>query len=392
LEGAMAGKADFDRKEIDQLLAGLGKRIFLLYDVHEEGLSLFQTRWTLSYLRGPMTRDELKRFNPAGTETAKAPDSPAPASVTRSRGNNAAGSNKPLLPAEVPEYFAPADRSQNVLYQPFLIGVLQLRYSSAKHGINMERTVARLVPFSDGPISVHWDQAEPTDLSVETLLENPAEESQFLPLPAAAMNPKSYPLWSRDFAAATTSAESLVLFRSDRLEMLSEPGETEGAFRVRMQQRFREVRDQLIADLKENYAARFRALEERRRKAEQRKQIEQDQARSATLTTVVNVGSSILGALFGRKALSATNINRAGSAVRGVTRTIEQSRDVNRANETVEAVREHLSELEKELETEVQSTLSSKDPGTEKFEQILIPPARTQSRVKLLALVWVPVG
>ncbi len=71
LEGAASSTgAGFDRARLDHLLSGLGKRIFLLHNVHEKEPVLFETRWTLSYLRGPLGRDEIKRLvkvEPVGT-------------------------------------------------------------------------------------------------------------------------------------------------------------------------------------------------------------------------------------------------------------------------------------------------------------------------------------
>jgi hypothetical protein len=63
LEGvAAAANAAFDRAQIDKLLSGLGNRIFLMNDVHEDGPRLLETRWAMSYLRGPLTRDQIKKL------------------------------------------------------------------------------------------------------------------------------------------------------------------------------------------------------------------------------------------------------------------------------------------------------------------------------------------
>ncbi len=61
LEGAMstAGGA-FDRDRLQTLIAGLGKRVFLLHNVHEDGPEVFETRWAMSYLRGPLTRTQIR--------------------------------------------------------------------------------------------------------------------------------------------------------------------------------------------------------------------------------------------------------------------------------------------------------------------------------------------
>src|ERR687896_2194234 len=63
LEGAAPGT--FDRPSLDRALSALGKRVFLLHNVHEPEPVVFETRWTLSYLRGPLTKDELRRLAPA---------------------------------------------------------------------------------------------------------------------------------------------------------------------------------------------------------------------------------------------------------------------------------------------------------------------------------------
>src|SRR5438132_4733074 len=66
LDGLERAAADapikFDRQKMEQILAGLGSRIFLINNVHEEGPEVFETRWTLSYLRGPLTRNQIKRL------------------------------------------------------------------------------------------------------------------------------------------------------------------------------------------------------------------------------------------------------------------------------------------------------------------------------------------
>ena len=71
LEGAAAG-GGFDRGRMEEILAGLGKRVFLLHNVHENEPVIFQTRWALSYLRGPMTRDQIKTLKADKTSLATA--------------------------------------------------------------------------------------------------------------------------------------------------------------------------------------------------------------------------------------------------------------------------------------------------------------------------------
>ena len=62
LEGvAAAANVSFDKAAMGEMLAGLGSRLFLMNNVHEDAPRLLETRWAMSYLRGPMTREQIKK-------------------------------------------------------------------------------------------------------------------------------------------------------------------------------------------------------------------------------------------------------------------------------------------------------------------------------------------
>ncbi|MFH1922894.1 MAG: ATP-binding protein, partial [Planctomycetota bacterium] len=75
LEGAsVQAGATFNRQEMEATLAGLGNRVFLMNNVHEDRPVVFQTRWVLSYLRGPLTRQQIRRLmDPRKQKAAEAP-------------------------------------------------------------------------------------------------------------------------------------------------------------------------------------------------------------------------------------------------------------------------------------------------------------------------------
>jgi hypothetical protein len=60
LQGAMAGSTPLPRAELDRLISGLGKRVFLLHNVHDRAPTLFETRWVMSYMAGPMTLQQIR--------------------------------------------------------------------------------------------------------------------------------------------------------------------------------------------------------------------------------------------------------------------------------------------------------------------------------------------
>ncbi|HVG01453.1 MAG TPA: ATP-binding protein, partial [Nitrospira sp.] len=111
LEGIAASSgASFDRTRMEQLLAGLGNRVFLLNNVHEDEPEVFQTRWTLSYLRGPLTRTQIKRLmEPKKTSAGRNQTTEAPAEVKEpAAAPPSAQTLRPALSPDVPQYFVSA--------------------------------------------------------------------------------------------------------------------------------------------------------------------------------------------------------------------------------------------------------------------------------------------
>src|ERR1041385_1000419 len=152
LEGIAAGSGQkFDRQEMEQVLAGLSNRIFLLNNVHEDAPEVFESRWAMSYLRGPLTRTQIKSLtDPIKGQAAATPlvaaaagSSTQPVITTSVAGVATAAapavspaSARPVLPPEVSQYFIPVrgeGTSGAVLtYQPMVLGAAEIHYSKSK--------------------------------------------------------------------------------------------------------------------------------------------------------------------------------------------------------------------------------------------------------------------
>jgi hypothetical protein len=152
----------------------------------------------------------------------------------------------------------------------------------------------------------------------------------------------------------------------------------------------RELRDAAIEKLRDKYQPKLATLQERLRKAEQAKQVQAEQARSAKMSTAISFGATILGALFGRKKLSSTNVGRAGTAARGVGRSMKESQDVARAEENIEAIRHQMADLDAEFQADVAATTGKFDPATEELETIALRPRKADISVRVLAVGWAP--
>jgi hypothetical protein len=396
LSASGSGGQKLDEAALNAALGQLRQRVFLLHDVREDAPTLFETRWTLSYLKGPLTREELRRVSQAARADEASPASGASPQAVPSRGpveaTKGAASARPSLPPDVPQYFAPwrgaPGTEGKVTYVPALLAAGQVGYSDAKLGVNDTQSLAFVVPFGDGPLSVDWEKCEPASFKVDELEKAGIEGAQYAAVPDAAARAKNYEEWKKQFSQWLFSSRSLSLFSSRRLKLVSSPGEDEAAFRARIAQTVREKRDEAVASLQEKYAPKARALQEKIRRAEEATQRERSQASQSQLQTALSVGATLLGAFLGKKALSASTLGRATTAARGAGRAYKESQDVGRAQENVEAARRQLEELNAELQAELSAVASAKE-AEEPLETVAVRPNKSRITVQLVCLLWV---
>lgn len=396
LEGASssAGKK-FDKGRMEQTLAGLGNRIFLMNNVHEDEPVVFETRWCLSYLRGPLTRTQIKQLmDPVRRQATSVTCQTQAVSGSAPSLQHSALKSRPIVPPDVPQQFVPLRGSKpqgsELLYAPMLLGAAQIRFSDTKSGIDQMQTVTVLAPMTDGAVPVDWDHAVAADLAVADLEQSPESDAQFLPLPASAGKAKSYADWNKDFGGWLFRTQKFELLKSPTTKDVSKPGESERDFRVRLQQSGRELRDKAAESLRQKYAPKITTLQDRIRRAEQMKAKQQAESRSSQVQAAISVGASILGAFLGRKTISATNIGRATTAIRSAGRVMKESQEVGYAEENVAALQQQLADFEAQFKTESDALAAATDPLNEKLETISIKPTKSNIAVKLVALAWTP--
>ncbi len=392
LEGASATQGiPFNRQKISETLAGLKTRVFLMNNVHEESQSLFETRWCLSYLRGPLTRDQIKILMAARKAMMPTELPQRTQSVPQ---NKTTSSERPVVPPEVPQNFLPIrgviPANSSIHYLPCFYGAAKIYYADGKIGISADQDIIQLVPINENDSVIDWQKGNPISISDTELDRFPAEDATWGELPGELVTSKNYQRWTKDFADWVFRTQKLDLMRSPSSGQVSRDGENERDFRIRLSQTLREKRDAEVEKLRRAYASKIQAFDERIRKAEQIVQREQQQASDARTQTAISVGTTILGAIFGRKKVSVGTLGRATTAARGVSRSMKESEDINRAEETVESIRQKRIELENELNSQIEHLNLKLDPQQEVFETFEIRPKKTNISVRLLSLVWAP--
>ena len=399
LEGAATGA--IDRAEADRILSALPKRVFLLHNVHDPKPVVFETRWTMSYLRGPMSREEIKRLAeqaaPAPTPNSRRPTPKVERSVANAEipTPNVQGAARPVLPPGIEQYFIPdpgAGQAGVVApnYRPVALGAARVMFTDTKLGIDTSRDVLLAAPITDGPVAVDWPQAERLDTPVSSLQRQPASsDATFAPVPAAAQQPKSYAAWTKTLSQYLSQSERIEVLTHRDTKLTSAKHEDERAFIARVQDARRSLRDEGVDVVRKKFATKREALAERIRKAGAAVEREQQQASDSKTQTMLSFGAAALGAMFGKKILATGNIGRATTAARGVGRSMKEAGDVKRASENVEALEQQLQELDDTIREETQRIAASHEAPVE-VERLQLAPKRGQISVQFVGLGWQP--
>ena len=388
LEGASGGGA-FDRKAIERTIAGLGKRRFLLHNVHEDEPVVFETRWAMSYLAGPLTRAQIRMLTPQpGTDDAAATTAPPP-TARAPTGAGKVASTAPVLPPAIRQFWLAPDGPEAV-FRPRLVAAVDMLFSSATHDVHEQRRFVYTTDFDTNGRSPAWSQGRKEALDAAELLEAPAEGGAYAACPAAASNAAAWPKWQKELAVRLRRDEQLRLLKSRRFRLTSHPGESEGEFRVRLRQRASEERDRAIEKIRKRYATKLTTLENRLLRAEQAIARERDQATGHTLSTAVSFGTAILGAVLGRKRLSAGTASRIGTAIRKAGSSRQQAADVARAEQAAARVRAEIEALNAELEAEIDALDTAYDAQAEALDEVLIRAKAADVHLPLFGLLWDP--
>jgi len=401
LEGVSAAAGQpFDRGAMEQLLASLGRRVFVMNNVHESAPTVFQTRWTLSYLRGPLTRQQIQRLTeaaalPTRPAGATGPITPTAAVIAPAEAAVAASpaSQRPVVPPGIKECFLtakPGEAQKGLLYRPGLLGTARLHYVHTKSGMDLWQSVALWTEESGDQTGDVWASAQTLADSEPVLRAEPAAGAGYAPLPPELTRAKAYAGWTKSLKEHLYRERPLTLKYCPQLETFSRPDESEAEFRMRLQAAARERRDAEAEKLKKRYEPKLASLADQKRRAEERVAREKSQYRQQQMNTVFSFGASILGALFGRKLASSTNVTRATSAMKGVGRSLQQRDDVSRAEDSVEGIEEKLAKLDAEFQEELAQSEQLVAVDRLVLEDVAVPPKKTDLAIGTVALLWTP--
>jgi hypothetical protein len=289
LEGSQIARRGFDRASLDRTISSLGKRVFLLHNVHARSPVLFQTRWAMAYLRGPLTRAQLRRANALAAGEAPSGGAALPAAAKMSpqlKGAplaSAAGSPSPTRvapPSGIREYFLPNDRTASdalkaagrpttslgepvLVYKPVVAAQATIRYLQRKIDLDDQITITAIIHNPDPRGILRWEEGLAQSIEPASLDRSPLTPALFYPLTEFFTDERRMKSLEKDFLDYVFRSAELRLPGNEALKLIASPGETREDFRLRCGEAAGEFRDQEAAQLGAKYENKLKALQAR---------------------------------------------------------------------------------------------------------------------------------
>ena len=399
LEGAASQVGQtFDKAAMEQTLAGLGSRKFLMNNVHEDEPVVFETRWAMSYLRGPLTQGQLQKlmdddpnYDAQAVAASSRPSRPA---AEKAEAPEPAVDGRQLVPGDIEQRFVEVrDRigeGERLVYRASLLGEGRLHYVKSTYKVDswQERTLLSAIKGGEMPDEV-WEQAEALEEPLE-IVRNPEPGAEFAAICSDLQKKKNYTTWKKEFKEFLYRKQPMTMWRCKDLKQYSEPGETEGDFKVRLEQLASEKRDEAIDKLRDKFGSKFDTLRTRIRKAEDKVDVEKAQYQQSRVSSVLSVGTTLMGALLGRKAFGVTNARRAGSSMRSFGRASKEKDDIGRAEENLEELQTKYEDMEADFDEQVEELNEKLSVENLEFEELVVTPRKSDIDIEDFSICWLP--
>lgn len=337
-----------DNKQIKDIITGLKSRKFLVKNVHDKGgLKVFQTRWAMSYLAGPLTREQIKIL---AKEQKTAMKEMQPLLEDRAAAEQGAEpqAKEHLLPfapkPEIPLDFIYDNKAGSGSYSPYLYVDGEVVFDEQRLGLYVRKKYFITALLEPG---IDWRDALISEEEPEYSDEALEDTAGYEPFDIKLNYTQSKRLQSslKDFLFGEFSLE---LFINNDLNIVSETGEVREAFLQRCRDVVEKMIDKEVEKTKESYERRIDRIEDRiEREKSNIAKLEQDHKAKRT-EELVSAGETVLSLLLGgrsRKGFSA--------AARRRRSTSSAKARVKMKQERVAQLDEDLVELQEELEDKI---------------------------------------
>lgn len=409
LQNVEGGEDGIPIKTIDRSISSLGKRVFLLHNVHEKQPEIFHTRWAMAYLKGPITRTQIRELN----TLAGAPAVPAPAGAKKettqtvgaaasSEGWEGATKSPPAIPSRMTQFYLPNDitasaglrsisqdpEGVNVLglvYKPGVLTQAVVRYLDRKTNLDETRTMTALVGELDRQGFVRWEEwlSEPLD---SALLENAAApDAYFIPLEGALEDAQLIRALKSDFVDYVYHDAGLKLMANEALDLIARPGMPSEEFMEECEEAASKAIQEEIEELRDKYEQKVDRIRDRISKEERELAEDESELSSRKMEELATHAENVLGLFSGSRSR-----RRVSTSLTKRRMTTRAKADVEESLDTIEELRDELLELERDLAGEIEEIEERWEDVARQTQETVITPYKKNIRIELFGIAWIP--
>jgi hypothetical protein len=383
IDGLTKAGGELTKSEIADILSNLQKRTFLFKSAHRDDIELFSTRWVLSYLKGPLNKDDIKLLMKDKKESIKKEET-TEKEVTPKK----TIANKPTVSEDIDEYFYTTDITTPNNFKPYLIANAVINYHNAKRNIDEEYGYYYKYFLDEDLRDIDWDDFKENDDDFDLYEFDYPEDSSFANLPEFFKSLKNLKSLQKEFITYLYQKEKLTLYKAPKLKMESLIDESLEEFKIRVSDELRERKDEAEEKLRAKYEKKMDVLERRLERALAKLEKEEADVKEKTTSTLLSFGMTILDAFLGTKRAKRSTISKAGATLRSAGAIYGEKGDVERAKEAVEKVKEDIEELQNRLEDEIVELEEKFDIDLVEIEEFFIKPKKSDITDVELALLW----
>ena len=380
LSSAVEGK--IDKSEMENLLSNLEKRTFIMKNINEDGIKIFQTRWTLSYLKGPITKEQIKFL--MVNKTVNFVSKPE-IQKTKVETTNRQNSPKPIIPNLIEQKYLYTSQSESYYLQAYLVFKCSVHFSDTSKNIDQTNELNYKSYLQKEASNINFEELE--EFKENSFETNERVNSNYYETPIFIQNEKELKQIQKDFTDYIYRNSKLSLYKNEDLKIISKQNESLTDFKIRIQDRLNEKIDEQIESLQLKFSKTNDSIDDKLNKLFDKLEKEQFQANTTTTDAIISIGTSLLGAFFG-KSTTATTLGKVASSAKGATKILKEKSDVKYVESEIQQLQIEKEELQKTLENEISKINEENKISNFQIEEIFIKPKRTDIFNVKLELLW----
>jgi hypothetical protein len=415
LDGLTGAVSGVSRDLFDDLISSLGKRVFILHNVHAKAPTLFQTRWTMNFLAGPLTRVQIPQLNEISSpisvnaETAATLNTPmvnAPKtnSFVATKSELTGGTQtKPPLPAGIREYYLPQNYSlpeafssaqrpmpndamiQGVVYKPSLLAAAQVRILDRKYGVDTEITRAALVISPDKRGIIRWDDFAYNGPSLDKVETMPAPSARFGAIDSPLNDSKLMTSLQKDFIDWVIRNSSVTARANTTLKVFAGPDVSQADFMKACADTAREARDAEIAKKTATIDRQIKTLQDKMAREERELREDEADLQHRKMEEMGTHAENVLGLFTGSR-----STRKLSSSLSKRRMTENAKAEVEESVDAISQFKKQLAELGRQREEMIAEINDRWGRVVNEISEVTINPKKTDVFVNLFGVAWLP--